>query len=231
MSGGKYRSFGITLRTRVGINSGLKSGFDTWIKKQDYGAYVYEKEDSDEHIHAQIWIDEARTRGNVKKPCDAMIRKYFEPDDYKLSIASCVRIAYNDEFIEEYCEKENELIYSNIPADKDRLKYYPSEEEQDLAQAKVHSKNLWLRELEVLWSQHATDEEKETINDYNVACFMGRMCLQDLWAIKKDFKIRQQECLILRIWLSKKNAENLFLTKEQIKSKADLEKMLEELMR
>jgi hypothetical protein len=225
----KFRSFGITLRTRVGINSGLKDSFDTWIKKQDFGAYVYEKEDTDEHIHAQVWTTEPRTRGNIKKPCDAMIRKNFDPDDYKLSIAACVRIAYNDEFIEEYCEKENSLIYKKLPKDEDRYKYYPSEEEQDLAQAKVHSKNLWLRELECLWIQHATTDEKDCINDYNVAAFLGRVCLADLWAIKKDFKLRLQEREILKVWLCKKNSQNLFLTKDQIKIKSDYDQLKETL--
>lgn len=219
---GKYRSFGITLRTRVGLNSGIKDGFDKWIKKQDFGAYVFEKEGTEEHIHAQIWIDEARTRGNVKKPCDAMIRKYFEPNDYKLSIASVVRIAYNDEFVDEYCEKENELSFSNIPPDVDREKYYPSEDEQELAQQKIHSKNLWLRELEVLWNQHATEEEKKRPNDFSVAVFLERICFLDLWSIKKDFKVRQQECLIFRRWLSKKANGDLYLTKDQIKVRNDL---------
>ena len=221
-SAGKFRSFGITLRTRVGLNSGLKDGFDRWIKKQDFGAYVFEKDGTEEHIHAQIWINDARTRGNVKKPCDAMIRKFFDPEDYKLSVASVVRIAYNDEFIEEYCEKENELAYSHIPPDVDRFRYYPSEDEQELAQQKVHSKNLWLRELDVLWNQHATDEEKKHPNDYSVACFLERICFLDLWAIKKDFKLRQQECLIFRRWLSKTENGHLFLTKEQINIKNDL---------
>lgn len=219
----KYRSFCITLRTRVGINSGLKNAFDCWIKKQEFGAYVFEKEGSEEHIHGQIWFNDPRTRGNVKKPCDAMIRKYYEPDDYKLSIAVVVRIGYNDEFIEEYCKKENTLIYNKIPPDVDREKYYPSEEEQELAQAKVHSKNLWLMELTVLWNQHATESEKSHINDYSIASFLGRICLMDLWSIKKDFKIRLEERNILKIWLSKDNCESLFLTKEMIKIKSDLE--------
>ena len=219
---GKYRSFGITLRTRVGLNTGLKSGFDTWIKKQDFGMYVFEKEGTEEHIHAQIWIDEARTRGNVKKPCDAMIRKYFEPEDYKLSIASVVRIAYNDEFVDEYCQKENELTYCNIPPDSERNKYYPSEDEQELAQAKVHSKNLWLLELETLWNQHATESEKNNINDFTVAEFLGRICLMDLWSIKKDCKIRFQERAIFKIWLTKKNSDRLFLSKDLIELKIKL---------
>lgn len=220
---GKFRSFGITLRTRVGINSGLKDGFDKWIKKQDYGAYVYEKADTDEHIHAIIWVDEPRTRGNVKKPCDAMIRKYFEPEDYKLSIACVVRIAYNDEFVDEYCQKENELIYEKIPPDVDREKYYPSEDEQELAQQKVHSKNLWLRELDVLWNAHALPDEKDHINDFTVATFLERVCFMDLWSIKKDFKIRQQEREIFKRWLTKNENGNLFLSNDLIKIKKDLE--------
>ncbi len=219
MSGGKYNSFGITLRTRVGINPGLKSGFDKWIKSLDYGAYVFEKEGTDEHIHAQIWIDEARTRGNVKRPCDKLIRKYFDPEDYKLSIASCVRIAYSDEFVDQYMEKENELVYSKIPPDVDREKYYPSEDEQELAQQKVHSKNLWVRELEVLWNQHATEEEKATINDFTVAEFLSRMFVMDLWSTKKDLKIRLQEREMLKIWLTKNGAQNLYLSKDMIQLK------------
>ena len=228
MSSGKYKSFGITLRTRVGLNTGLKDGFDKWIKKQDFGAYVFEKEGCDEHIHAQIWINDPRTRGNVKKPCDAMIRKYFEPDDYKLSIASCVRIAYNDEFIEEYCEKENELTYSKIPPDIDRLKYYPSEDEQELAQQKVHSKNLWLRELDVLWNAHATQEEKDHINDFTVATFLERICFMDLWSIKKDFKLRQQEREIFKRWLTKTENGNLFLSNDLIKVRKQLDSLKSE---
>lgn len=219
---GKYNSFGITLRTRIGINSGLKDCFNTWIKKQDYGALVYEKEGEEEHIHAQIWIKDARTRGNVKKPCDAMIRKNYEPEDYKLSIASVVKIAYNDEFVEEYCQKDGELIYENIPPDSERHNYYPSEEEQELAQAKVHSKNTWLRELDSLWALHATDEEKNCPSPYNVAIFLERICFMDLWAIKKDYRLRLEEREIFSRWLTKKETGNLFLSKKQIEIRNDL---------
>lgn len=210
-----YRSFGITLRTKVGINNSHIKEFERWLKKQPYYAYVFEKEEEERHIHAQIWLTEPRTRGNIKKPLDRHIINNYAKDEFVLRFASNVRIAYNNEFLDEYLQKENSFELYNPPPDEEIYDYYPTEEEQEAVQQRAKSKNGWLLELEALWKIHATDHQKALPNIFNVASFLEKIAELDLWRICKDCKQRQQECQIFTWWLLKNTRGDLYLTKEQ----------------
>ena len=106
----KYNSFGITLRTQEGIPDELANRFDRWIRKQQYGAYVFEKEDTpaEKHIHAQVWYDEPRTKGSIHRQMTRLIKETCHPSTYIIKYAVCVKIAYNDDFLEQYMVKEED---------------------------------------------------------------------------------------------------------------------------
>jgi hypothetical protein len=217
-----YRSFGITLRTGIGINDSHINDFDRWIKKQDYGAYVFEKEGDERHIHAQVWYNEAKAKGSITKVMKRHIINNYNPEDYVLRHAQKIKIAYNDEFLESYMEKDfikdddeglGNFEYNKVP--DITLDFYPSEEEQEMVQAKSKSKNGWLLELDELYKKYATEEEKMLPNIYNVAKFFERIAFLDLWKIMKDPKQRQQEAQIYRKWINKSVTGTLYLSKEQ----------------
>ena len=203
-------SFGITLRTKVGINEKCVKAFDLWIKKQKYGAYVFEKEGSEKHIHAQIWIEEKRTKGNVMKPLVALLRRCYNPDDFIAKIACVVKPAYNDDFLDEYMQKDGELEYSNPP--KDTSPYYPTEEEQakfmEISESKKNW-NMW-KELQQFW-----DQEDRPVHKFGVAKFLAEMMFN-----KKCIKVemcprkRIQMCNTFLAYLQANNDATLFLKKE-----------------
>lgn len=107
------------------MNDLFKAQVAKWLQKQPYAAWVYEKEGSDEHVHAQIWLEEARTKGNVMKPLARMLARCYMPEDYVLKIAIVIKPAYNDDFVEEYMAKDGGLEYCCPP--DDTTEYYPSQ--------------------------------------------------------------------------------------------------------
>lgn len=225
-----YRSFGITLRTGIGICDNHTKDFDRWIKTQEFGAYVFEKKGAERHIHAQVWYTEPKAKGSLTKVMNRHIQNNYEEKDYILRHARKIRIAYNDDFLEEYMAKdfkgpcegddegrgsEDDENFEYIKLPEKTLDFYPSEEEQELVQKKSKTKNGWLLELDELWKKHATDEEKQLPNIFNVAKFFERIAFLDLWKICKDPKQRQQEAQIYRKWINKSVTGTLYLSKEQ----------------
>jgi len=219
----EFKSFGFTLRTKVGIKDAHIKEFERWLKKQPYAVYVFEKENDERHIHGQVWYDTPRTRGNIKKPLDRHIINNYEKDEFVLRYSTNVRIAYNNEFLDEYLQKENSFEYYNPPDDSMIYDYYPTEETQEHIQAKAKSKNGWLLELEQLWKEHALEEWKALPNIVSVASFLQLVGGMDLWRVCKDAKQRQQEAQIFQWWLNKNTRGDLYLTKEQIECR-DLSK-------
>lgn len=206
------KSFGITIRTRVGINEQFSTNFDRWIKKQPFGAFVYEKEAHERHIHAQIWLAEPRTKGNVMKPLRKMVERCYQPDEYVLKHAICIKPAYNDDFIEEYCQKDGNLEYAKIP--DSTTDYYPTEEEQAKFLEMSENKKNWTlwKELSELWDEHGF----ESINEYTVSKFLAEMMfVKKLIKVEMDDRKRRQMCTTFTAYLSNDGNGMLFLPKEK----------------
>lgn len=179
------RSFGITVRTRVGMNEEFKKQFDKWIRLQHKGAYVFEMEGNDEHIHAQIWLETARTKGNITKPLRCMLQRCYKPDEYILKHALLIKPAYNDDFVDEYMVKDGGLSYSCLPeASSD---YYPTEEEQLKFMEITENKKNWTlwNELKGLWN------EDTPVNKLTVAKFLGE-CMFQKKVIKVEMDPRKR---------------------------------------
>jgi len=203
------RSFGITVRTRVGMNQKFKDQMSKWLKKQPYSAYVYEKEGSEEHIHAQIWIAEKRTKGNVMKPVTAIVKRCYEADEYIIKQAICIKDAYNDDFVEEYLTKDNSLEYEHLP--EDTSEYYPTEEEQAKFMEISENKKNWTlwAELERLW-------DGDIINEYTIAKFLAHeMFVNRSIKVESDDRKRRQMCITFTAYLRKTADGTLFLAKDK----------------
>ena len=182
----------------------------SWLKKQPHCAYVYEKEGSEEHVHAQIWLSSARTKGNVMKPLKKMLERCYQPDEYIAKVAIVIKPAYNDDFVNEYCQKDGGLEYSNPPPDT--VEYYPSEEEQARYLAISENKANWClwKDLESKW------DPERPVNEYTVAEFIAKeMFVNRSIKIEMDGRKRRQMCETFTAVLRKAADGTLFLPKEK----------------
>jgi len=217
------RSFAITIRTRIGISDQHKEQFLKWIKGQDYGTVVYEQkgDKTSEHIHAQIWLNAKRTKGNVKKPLRKMIERLYHPEDYHFGKdehgkdigALVVKNAWSCEW-KTYCEKDEALEYESIPAKPED--FYPSKEEQEqfmkIAE-KTKNWNLW-DDLKGKWEEYG----HKTINEYTVAKFLAEsMFVKKNIRVQADPRKAQQMCKALQRFLEEDSVESAkhFLPKDK----------------
>lgn len=193
------RSFGITVRTAVGMNEEFKKQFDKWIRLQPYGAYVYEFKGGPEteHVHAQIWLEKARTKGNVSKPLRYMLQRCYKPDEYILDVALEVVPAYNDDFVEKYMTKDGGLSYSCLP--EASTDYYPTEEEQLKFMEIAENKKNWTlwNELKGLWNED-TPVNKITVAKFLGECMFQKKCIK----VEMDPRKRMQIATTFLLYMS-----------------------------
>ena len=126
----KFKSFGFTVRPKNGLKTDLEDALRKWILKQPFYAYNIEMEDEARHLHAQVWYDEPKSKGDLTKALFRIQSRY--DDDWgnasKKVLSSGVKIAYNDKFME-YMSKDSPLIEDCPPDCTDD--FYPSEDEQN----------------------------------------------------------------------------------------------------
>lgn len=204
-------AFAITIRTKVGINEKMVENFDKWIKAQHGGAWVFEFEGNDRHIHAVIFIEEKRTKGNVKRPLAAMLKRCYKEGDYLLNVALCIKDTYNDDWLDKYMVKDGDVEYQDIPENRD--KFYPSPEEQAKAMAIAESRKNWSiwTDLEAKW------DPTIPINSFTVAEFLSvEMFVNRSIKVEMDDRKRRQICTTFVAFMRKTECSHLFLTKDQI---------------
>jgi len=186
------RSFTINVRTRVGMNEEFKKQFDKWIRLQPYGAYVYETKGGleTEHLHAQIWLDTPRNKGNVTKPMKALIKRCYKSCDYEWGTVEnpkclLIKSAWDDMFVTEYMKKDGGLVYACLP--EVSTEFYPTEEEQAKFMEIAESNRNWTlwKELKGMWNPETQ------VNKINVAKFLGE-CMFQKKCIKVEMDSRKR---------------------------------------
>lgn len=137
-----YKSFAITVRPRLGITDVTIDAFKSWLAKQNYSVAVLEMEAEARHLHAQIWLDEGRTKDDVGKAVKRICERTIGDWDAAQSkvLRGGIKIAYSDWYLEylvdnddkkdDYTEDGPKNVIINNPPDKTE-QYYPSEEEQE----------------------------------------------------------------------------------------------------
>lgn len=157
---GKYRSFAITFRPKLGIIKGgaLEKKLISYFSKFEYASYIFEKEAEARHFHGQLWLPELKTKGDIKKQ---MLRFgescIVDWDLAQKKVAICVCICYNSWF-DNYC-LENELKldeHSDTCSHRPPLiedEYYPTEEEQDAVKKKANAVDQRFHSYKVLWEE------------------------------------------------------------------------------
>lgn len=134
-----YRSYCFTIRCKGGLPEAVRIPMIKYLTKQKYKCYVIEGKDESEHLHAQVWYDEPKIKGDLTKQL-RRIQERGDPDWCQASnkvLVMGVKIAYSDSFHEEYMLKENTDGIFEPPLDTKG--YYPSEEEQNAVKAKFNA--------------------------------------------------------------------------------------------
>lgn len=216
----KYKSYCITVRPKNGLHGDYAAAVEKYIKKQQYFVYQYEKEDEARHIHAQIFFDDAVRKSNIQTALKRIAEKHdsdWSPASRKV-LVSGVKIAYNDNFMDNYITKENSMISMeayNPPPSTDE--YYPSEAEQAAAQQAANAVDNQLHKLKVIWDTHNPDykEHQKTLKD--IGLFVYKIMFDDkVIPVIQDDRRRKQlvKALTHYIYPYNQSASNYMFTQE-----------------
>lgn len=224
-----FRSFCITIRPRDGITDETIDAVKKWLPKCDYGFAVLEKDGVERHLHAQLWFEKERARGDINKQvqriCERTIKDW---DNAQLKVLrSGTRIAYSDWYNDYLAENENKsspnIIFNNIP-DK-TLSYYPTEEEQENIQTLKTATDPRFADLEIKCLAYLQNSIYP-ITIKSVAEYLAYAMFKE-----KSMKVllhqrdREALCISLHAYMTKSTDIYLFLkkTKEDIKYEKTLE--------
>lgn len=210
-----YRSFAFTIRPKMGQQPKDDSVILDYITKNwDYGFAWAEKTDEARHIHAQVWSEEPRFKGNLTSRLKKLQSRYdadWSPASSKV-LTMGVKIAYSSAFTESYSQKDDAVLLLNSPPE-DETDFYPSVEEQTAVKEKACAADARLHSLYELYQEW---EQKEPIPSIqNIALFLS-------WATFTARKIRftlnsrdrQQLAQGLRCYIIGGGGVHLFLTKD-----------------
>lgn len=177
----KYKSFCITVRPRGGLHGEYDEAVVKYIRKQLYYVYNYEKEAEARHIHAQIFFDEPVRKSNVQTALKRIAEKHdkdWSPSSRKV-LVSGVKIAYNDNFMDNYITKDGDINLENYKPPDATQDYYPSEEEQAQAIAQAGAVDQKFHRLKQLWELEHEEyiEHQKTLKD--VGHFIYKLMFED----------------------------------------------------
>lgn len=145
-----FKSYGITIRPKIGIDDNLLKKIDKSLDSFDHHFIVAEKEGVERHIHAQIWNNVSLRKGDLKKKLTRICEKEEWWDVYHKRYCIDINICYND-WLDNYCidnETKGDPVEIISRGDPELTEiYYPSKKEQEFIINKSRSKNLKYFEL------------------------------------------------------------------------------------
>lgn len=135
------RSFAFTIRPTLGITDSTVEATITWLKKVHGAFAVLEKEADERHLHGQVWYEKPVKIGDLNKQLKRICERTIEDWNakQKVVLVKGTKFAFNDDFVENYCLKEDDprIKINTMPDNTDE--YYPSKEEQDKIQKDKHA--------------------------------------------------------------------------------------------
>ena len=176
-----YGSYCLTVRPRGGITDDTLNRLSTWVEKQSYGFLAVEMENEARHAHAQVWLDDPRTRGTI---CTALVRICEETikdwdQAQKKVLRNGVRIAYSDWYLDYLSDNLSKLETEqpDVRVDNPPIttnSFYPTEEEQ-LSQVRrrnaADQRYFELNEKLIEWLRQ--NNQNDSITLYRVADFIN----------------------------------------------------------
>lgn len=147
-------SFGITINPTIGVDQALEDRLVRWLQKREYQVYNIEYGQADvahtRHMHAQIWQDTPTTAADIRTTLNRILENNLpEWDSNQKRYAAKVKIAWDDNYMDEYITKDSPLIIDNPPLDSHE--YYPTKEQQQKFIAKANCVDPKYYNLEEKW--------------------------------------------------------------------------------
>lgn len=184
-----FRSYCLTIRPRDGISDETVEQFKKWFTKCDYASAVLEMADESRHLHAQIWTNTPKARGDICKAAQRICERSVKDwDNAQLKVLrSGVKIAYSDwylDYLEENDLKEPpNIIYSKVPALT--MDFYPTEEDQTNLQTLKTSVDPRFANLEI--------QCKAFLGERSVTLTSVAMFLADAMFVSRTIKVIIQQ--------------------------------------
>ena len=214
------RSFTITIRPKLGLSVKTEEDVLKYLEKQHHAFAVIEGEDESRHLHGQVWLKNPRKKGDFNKSIERICERTI--DDWTpaqlLVLRGGTKYAYNDDFVENYCQKEEnpEIIFNNPPAG-DTSEYYPSEEDQNKIQAKANAVDKKFHNWETKFHEWYTQDRQVRLGD--VARWMSHaMFKEKSIQVIVDKKNRVQNCKSLYLYINSKHCPEEFMTEAEYKN-------------
>lgn len=177
----KYKSFCFTLRPAEGATTDLDDAVIKWFKKYK-GFLCAEKEGVERHLHGQIFFEEPKSRGDVNKQltnmCERVVKDWNSQQNYVMRRGT--RIAYNDDFVDEYLSKEDQHLYSDLP--DNTSEYYPTKEEQEKVQKKSNAVDQRFHQWE---TDFLESEYNELFQKKNIQLYVSQFLENMMFNIRK----------------------------------------------
>lgn len=221
-----FRSYCITIRPRDGISDETVTQCKKWLTKCDYASAVLEMENESRYLHAQIWSNTPKARGDICKAvqriCERTVKDW---DNAQLKVLrSGVKIAYSDwylDYLEENDLKEApNIIYSSPP--ELTMEFYPTEEDQLNLQTMKTAVDPRFANLEIQCLAYLGER---TVTEKSVAAFLcDAMFVQR--TIKCVIQQRDRIALAKTLYAYISKTTNIYMFLEKEKEQVKFEKLL-----
>lgn len=159
-----FKSFCVTCRPRGGISEETTDEIYKWLQRHPSFAYaVLEMEGEAKHLHAQLWYDEPKYKGDITKQLVRICERTIPDWDtsQKKVLSSGTKVAYNDWYLN-YLENNDLKQAPHIILDKPPAissPYYPTEEEQEKVKTLTHAVDQRFAKLELDYLAFAKEYE------------------------------------------------------------------------
>lgn len=149
-----FKTFAFTIRPKDGVSDEHVDKTVKWCRKHAlYYHVVTEKTGCERHVHGGVILNKEKTKGDVCIMLCGLLKGLSAEE--KTVLRRGVKIMYNWDFIDKYCDKDDDtvVIGSHLPEERHIEGYFPpkplgvSEERQ-----KKCSAYYW--DLETLWFKH-----------------------------------------------------------------------------
>lgn len=226
-----YRSYCLTIRPRDGLKEPTLDKLQKWLTRQDYAVAVLEMNDVARHMHAQVWLNQPRARGDVNKQLQRILEATIEDfDRAQLKVLrNGTKIAYSDwylDYLTENSEKDPATIIINKPPEA-TMAFYPTEEEQDEVRIRASSIDPRFADLEIKYYHWQDLKQASAPTEHNVARFLCYAMYQERTIkVITQQRDRSSLCKTLFAYINKSNDVDFFITRSMDEVKKD--KKLEE---
>lgn len=221
-----FRSFAITVRPRDGVTDKTISAYLKWFEKLDYAFVCTEKDGVERHIHAQIFTDNAKAKGDITKQVERICERTICDWDQsqKKVLRQGIKVAYSDWYLDYL--KENELkdnscniLYEKLP--ENTYPYYPTEEQQEQVRTTANAVDPRFTDLEFKCNEFLT-LRGISLTPKNVASFLAD-AMFNLRTIKVMMHQRDRTALALTLhaFMSKSSNVDLFINRTAEEKKID----------